>query len=50
MKKLLLYLMIALGAAPLWAQTTATTGEADFAAERARLEQERKEVEDRFTA
>ncbi|MDR6535189.1 hypothetical protein [Variovorax soli] len=48
MKKLLLSLLIGLGAAPLWAQSTATTGAMDFEAERARLAQERKEVEERF--
>jgi colicin import membrane protein len=48
MKKLLACLLIGLGAAPLWAQSTATTGALDFEAERARLAQERTAIEERF--
>jgi hypothetical protein len=50
MKKLLLSLLIGLGAPPLWAQSTATTGTMDFEAERARLSQERKVIDERFAA
>ena len=47
MKKLLSVLLLCLGAAPLWAQTAATTGSMDFEAERARLAEERKAVDAR---
>jgi hypothetical protein len=47
MKKLLSVLLICLGAGPLWAQTTATTGSMDFEAERARLAEERKALDAR---
>ncbi|OUL98944.1 hypothetical protein [Variovorax sp. JS1663] len=47
MKKLLFVLLVCLGTTPLWAQTTATTGNMDFEAERARLAEERKAVDAR---
>ncbi len=50
MKNTVFALLMALATLPLWAQSTATTGNADFEAERARLSQERKAAEDRFQA
>lgn len=50
MKNTILALSMALTALPLWAQSTATTGGTDFDAERARLSQERKVVDERFQA
>jgi colicin import membrane protein len=48
MKTILTALLFATMALPLWAQTVAATGQADFEAERARLSQERKVIEERF--
>lgn len=48
MKKILLSLLMTAAAAPLWAQPTAATGKADFAAERARLTAERAAVNKAF--
>ena len=47
MKTLLIALLIGLGATPLWAQSTATVGNMDFEAERARLAQERQAADQR---
>lgn len=49
MKKILLSLLMALAALPVWSQSTATTGKTDIAVERARLAAERTEVDKAFT-
>lgn len=50
MKRILTALLFATMALPVWAQTVAATGKSDFDAERARLSQERKVIEERFNA
>lgn len=50
MKNIVLALLICLSAAPLWAQSGATTGGADLDAERARLAEERKAISARYDA
>jgi hypothetical protein len=48
MKKFLTALLFVTVALPLWAQAIAASGQADVDAERARLSQERKVIEERF--
>jgi hypothetical protein len=48
MKNIVLALLIGLAATPLWAQSSATIGNVDMEAERARLAQERKAVDAKF--
>jgi colicin import membrane protein len=48
MKKIVLAMLMALGSLPLWAQSNAATGNADFEAERSRLAAERAAIEARF--
>jgi colicin import membrane protein len=48
MKNTVLAILLGLAALPLWAQTAATTANADLDAERARLSDERKAVEARY--
>ncbi len=48
MKNIALGLLIGLAVSPLWAQSEATSGATNFEAERARLAQERKDVDARY--